>query len=176
MDVYSLLETEKPGIWSEVIELNRGDMLIKGGEIESHIYFVKSGALRAFVLTDDLENTIRLGYQGNIINALPSFLSGKPSEIYIEALKHSNVQKAHKTDILNLIKNSPKFQEIWRKLLEQLFLDQFEREVDLLHPQPEQRYARVFSRSPQLFQHIPSKYIADYLRMTPETLSRLKKS
>jgi len=60
--------------------------------------------------------------------------------------------------------------------LEQLTLQQLEREKDILTSSPLERYKRVLKRSPQLFQEIPNKYIADYLRMTPETLSRIKKS
>ena len=51
-----------------------------------------------------------------------------------------------------------------------------ERERDILTSSPLERYNRVLKRSPLLFQEIPNKYIADYLRMTPETLSRIKKS
>ncbi len=51
-----------------------------------------------------------------------------------------------------------------------------EREQDLLINSPEERYRRVLKRSPQLFQEVPHKYIAAYLRMPPETLSRVKKA
>ena len=51
-----------------------------------------------------------------------------------------------------------------------------EREVDLITYSPQKRFERVFERSPQLFQEIPQKYIASYLRMTPETLSRILKN
>ena len=61
-------------------------------------------------------------------------------------------------------------------LLEELFAQQIEREIDILTHSPVERYKRVLERSPQLFQEIPAKYIASYLRMTPETLSRIQKS
>jgi CRP-like cAMP-binding protein len=51
-----------------------------------------------------------------------------------------------------------------------------ERENDLIIYSPQKRVERVFKRSPQLFQEIPQKYIASYLRMTPETLSRILKN
>lgn len=51
-----------------------------------------------------------------------------------------------------------------------------ERERDLLIESPKERYLRVFKRNPKLFQIIPNKHIANYLRMSPETYSRLKKS
>jgi len=61
-------------------------------------------------------------------------------------------------------------------LLETLVVQQMERELDLLTPSPLGRLARVQQRSPHLFQEIPLKYIASYLRMTPETLSRIRNS
>ncbi|MCH5683547.1 hypothetical protein LWM68_04255 [Niabella sp. W65] len=64
---------------------------------------------------------------------------------------------------------------LWAAMLENLVLQQIEREKDLLIQSPKERYERVLKRSPQLFQEIANKYIAAYLRMSPETLSRLKK-
>ena len=61
-------------------------------------------------------------------------------------------------------------------LIENLIVQQLEREIDILTTSPEERYNRVLKRSPKLFQQIPAKYIASYLRMTPETLSRIRKS
>ena len=60
-------------------------------------------------------------------------------------------------------------------MLENLVVQQIEREKDLLTQSPRERYERVLKRSPQLFQEVANKYIATYLRMSPETLSRLKK-
>lgn len=61
-------------------------------------------------------------------------------------------------------------------MLEDLVLQQLEREKDILTSSPKARFERVLKRSPKLFQEIPNKHIANYLRMSPETLSRLKKS
>ncbi len=52
----------------------------------------------------------------------------------------------------------------------------YEREIDLLTQSPQERIERIRKRSPQVFQEIPHKYIASYLRMSPETLSRLLNS
>jgi CRP/FNR family transcriptional regulator, anaerobic regulatory protein len=60
--------------------------------------------------------------------------------------------------------------------MESLIVQQIEREVDLLTASPTERLARVLKRSPNLFQEVPLKYIASYLRMTPETLSRIRNS
>ena len=174
--VYHILDEASPGIWSDDFELNRYDHLITIGQVENHLYFIKEGAVRVYFSSAETDQTIRLGYQGNILNALPSFLTNEPSTIAIEVLKRSVFQRADKQAVFHLLESSTAFQQVWNKLLEELFLTQFDREIDILTSSPEERYHRVLKRSPQLFQEIPAKYIADYLRMSPETLSRLKKS
>lgn len=174
--IYALLEENNPGIWSGKLTYARYEHLTTQGEVEKFLYFIKEGAVRAYYSDRENENTIRLGYKGNILNALPSFITNQPSTIAIEALKKTVVQRAKKEDVMQVIQSSSEIQLSWNHMLELLFLSQFEREIDLLTPSPEERYKRVLIRSPQLFQEIPAKYIADYLRMSPETLSRLKKS
>lgn len=81
-----------------------------------------------------------------------------------------------KTAYNQWIQAQPERVDAWMQILEQLIYQQLERELDLLIESPSERLNRVLKRSPNLFQEIPLKYIASYLRMTPETLSRLRKS
>ena len=98
------------------------------------------------------------------------------NDFYIQAIKKSTVKVISKETFMAFINSSPENLKIWLEILEDLVLQQIEREKDLLIQSPRERYERVLKRSPQLFQEIPNKHIANYLRMTPETLSRLKKS
>ena len=132
------------------------------------------GAVRAFVQTET-EMTIRFGYRGSFIADLPSFLFGTPSEISIQALKNTTVKSIHKDKLYRFIDSKTEYTKLWQNVLEVLACRQLEREIDILTASPVERYKRVLKRSPEVFQHIPHKYIASYLRMTPETLSRLKK-
>lgn len=77
---------------------------------------------------------------------------------------------------MELMESSAGNINLWNFILKDLIFQQMERERDLLTSSPFERYRRVLERSPQLFQEIPNRYIASYLRMTPETLSRMKKS
>ena len=81
-----------------------------------------------------------------------------------------------KANFLQLVAQDPQLMLIWQQIQSQMIYQQMEREIDILTYSPLKRYQRVLKRSPHLFQEIPSKYIASYLRMSPETLSRLKKS
>ena len=98
------------------------------------------------------------------------------NDFYIQAIKKSTVKVISKETFMAFINSSPENLKIWLEILEDLVLQQIEREKALLIQSPRERYERVLKRSPQLFQEIPNKHIANYLRMTPETLSRLKKS
>lgn len=163
-------------LWEKELSIKRNEYLKVKGTVDTNLYLVKNGSFRIFVIDEFEEHTIRFGYQNNLIAALDSFLNGKPSEFYIQALKQSTVKVISKSKYLDFINSSKEYLELWRIILEHFVLQQMERERDILTSSPFERYQRVLARSPQLFQEIPNKYIASYLRMTPETLSRIKKS
>lgn len=160
---------------NKTITLGRNEFLKEKGTIDTNVYYVESGSLRIFVLDNQEEQIIRFGYEKNLVTALDSYLSEKPSDLYIQALKKTVVRVIPKNQIEEFLKENNN-RLLWVKILEDLVLQQMEREIDILTTSPKERYHRVLKRSPQLFQQIPNKHIANYLRMTPETLSRLKKS
>lgn len=154
----------------------RGEFLIREGEIEKNLYFVRSGAVRVFYLTEFEEMTIRLGYKGSFVTSLSSFINGTPSEFFIDAIRKTEIRVISKEELLNIAHDSPESLKQYVALLESLITQQIEREVDLLITSPAERLNRVLQRSPNLFREIPLKYIASYLRMKPETLSRIRNS
>ena len=164
------------GLHWESKEFKRNEFLKISGSTDTDIYFVENGSIRIFMMDENEERIIRFGYTGNIIVSLDSFLSGKPSDFYIQAIKKTVVRKALKKDFYRFIQSNEENLKFWTGVLEDLVLQQIEREKDLLTHSPKERYQRVLKRSPKLFQEVPNKYIANYLRMSPETLSRLKKS
>lgn len=163
-------------LWETLRVINRNDYIKVAGSTESHMYHILNGSVRIFMIDENEEHTIRFGYENSIVTCLDSFLTNKPTSFYIQALKKTEFRAVSKSDFNNLIDQSAMNQNLWKQILEAFVIQQMERETDLLTMQPEARYHRVLNRSPQLFQEIPHKYIASYLRMSPETLSRIKKS
>lgn len=160
---------------SKTITLERNQFLVVKGSIDTNVYFIESGSLRIYVLDDVEEQTIRFGYKDNLIVSLDSFLSGKPTEFFIQAIKKTVIKVITRQQLDAFLKTDNN-QAWWMKVMENLVLQQLEREIDILTNSPKERYQRVLKRSPQLFQEIPERHIANYLRMSAETLSRLKKS
>ena len=177
MNIIQQLKTkiDHLNLWHKTITLNRNEYLKVNGSIDTNIYYIVSGSLRIFFEDEFEEQTIRLGYQTNIIAALDAFLTEQPSDLYIQALKKCELKVITKKTFVAFIETDTAYLALWHKIMEQMIYQQLEREKDLLTYSPLKRYQRVLKRSPQLFQEIPNKYIASYLRMSPETLSRLKK-
>ena len=79
--------TELIALSDKTITIDRNEYLKVKGSIDTNIYYVESGSLRVFVLDDFEEQIIRFGYKENLIVSLDSFLTGKPSVFFIQAIK-----------------------------------------------------------------------------------------
>ncbi|MEM9846667.1 MAG: Crp/Fnr family transcriptional regulator [Bacteroidota bacterium] len=157
---------------SETKRYSKGQFLTVEGKVERRLFYIVDGAVKIYYLSESGEKIIRLGYNGSILNSLSSFFNQQPSELYIESIRATKVKILSRDAVLEIVKNS----EGYANFLERVLVQQLDREIDLLLDSPIQRLERVLERSPNLFQHVPLKYIASYLRMSPETLSRIRNS
>jgi len=161
-------------IYSERIEVQKNEYLVAEGMVDRYLYIVEEGALKIFYIADYQEQIMRFGYPNSIMNSPASFITGTPSEFYIQAIKKSTLLRIHRDDFYAYIQQNSTYLLQYTQALEATIIQLITRETDLLTVSPTERYHRVLKRSPQLFQHIPAKYIASYLRMTPETFSRIR--
>lgn len=173
-ELYKRIEAQS--LWQKTILLNRNDFLKRSGARDTHLYYIVSGSLKVFIEDASEEHILRFGYQHDFLTVLDSFITEGPSDLGIQALKKTELKVLTKARYLEFVNANVENKQLCDTLLEQLLLQQMEREKDILIRSPRERYQRVLQRSPQLFQEIPHKYIASYLRMSPETLSRLKKT
>jgi CRP-like cAMP-binding protein len=160
--------------WQKTVPLARHDFLIRPGQVEHHLYFVAEGVLRIFLPVAAEEICVGFGYAGTLLCSFPSFVEGRPSDYCIQALRGSYLLGISRGQVLALVESRPNLGRFWRTEMERAVVGRIEREIDLLLPEPQRRLDRLRARSPHLFQLVPRKYIASYLRMTPETLSRLR--
>ncbi len=182
----NFLENFIPSITSDEIEeldtywnirrkIKRHEWLTAPGKKDTHLYFIEEGTFKICYEIEGEEVILGFGYPDTLLVDFPSFISETPSEFYIQALKAAKIVGIKKSDFNSFIKSQPSLSDFWRLTLERATLELIEREIDLLTPSPQVRFDRLMKRSPNVFQHIPNRHIASYLRMTPETLSRLKK-
>jgi CRP-like cAMP-binding protein len=159
--------------WNHVRILNRHEFLARPGEVETNLFFVSGGTMRIYYPNESEEICVGFAYANTLICSYPSFISQSPSQYFIQALTKTRLVSISRKEFYSLFESHPLIERCWRLLEEQALLGKIEREVEMLTFTPEERYTRLLERSPHIFQLIPRKYIASYLRMSPETLSRL---
>jgi len=170
------IEEHPTQLWEGSRIYKRNAYVKSAGTVDSNLYFVESGTLRVCFVDEHEEHVIRLGYKNSFVAALDSFISDNPSPFSIQTIKECSINTMTKASYQDFISYSAENMALWQQINIGLIYQQLEREIDLLTHSPTERYRRVLTRSPQLFQEIPAKHIASYLKMTPETLSRIKKS
>jgi CRP-like cAMP-binding protein len=160
--------------WKHSVKLKRNDFLIEKDVVETKLFYVIKGSMRIYFPHEHEEICVGFAYDHSLICSYPSFIQDKPSLYYIQALSATELMAITKKDFYNLFQHHREIESTWRMLEEDALMGKIERETEMLTYTPEERYHRLLKRSPQVFQMIPKKYIASYLRMTPETLSRIR--
>jgi len=117
--IEKLLEKiETRNLWDKKLDLSRNEYLKVKGSIDTNLYFVLSGSLRMFIIDESEEHTIRFGYTNNFITALDSYLTEKPSDLYIQALKKTELKVISKSKFTALLECSEDSKNAWLSILE----------------------------------------------------------
>jgi CRP-like cAMP-binding protein len=156
-------------------EYNKGDLIISEGKVENYLYFVVEGMARTFFYKEEKETSLDFFFAGGFFSSYESFLERKPSRLNIEALTPLITMRMNYNALQELYVKNPKLQQIGRIITEELFRRLSERVQDLLSLSASERYQKLLEAQPEYVQHIPLKYLASYLNVTPESLSRIRK-
>ena len=158
------------------ISLKKGSLLIKERNIERYLYYIEKGECRFFITRerDAEEITFQFAFEGEFVNSLLSFKTGEPSAFSIEALSPCNVWAIHKRHWEYLIVTIPIVKQLFQEILEELFIAKLQREIQMLKYSPEELYLFLIQNNPTVFTKVPSKHIATYLGITPQSFCRLK--
>jgi len=152
----------------------KGDIILKKGEVEEYVSVIETGAVRYLIPGADYETTFGFAFNGHFFSAYDSFIFSKPCKYQIEALSDTKIWRMSHTDLNNLFDNIPEGNSIGRKMAELFFIGKQNRELSLLTTTAEERYYALFKSQPQLIKEIPLKYIASYIGITPQALSRIR--
>ena len=163
-------------VWDKEMSFNRWEFIKRNDTIDSNLYFIDRGCVRVYFMEDVHEHSLYFGYDGSLISALDSFFSGKSSSLAIQCINKTQVKVISKPTFDNFIQKTQGAFSLWQNVLVDLSIWHLEREKDLLVNSPKLRYERVLSRQPLLLQKVPHKYIASYLRLRPETFSKIQNS
>jgi len=154
----------------------KGEQLLTEGQTCKNIYWIVKGLLRQYYFKEGKELTEYMATENTIVMCIESLFKEEPSQLQIVALEPSLVYAMPKAELEAVAMKSVNIQILYRKILEEsLIISQ--RRADLLRFESAQnRYSKLMKTQPQLVLRAPLVYIASYLQMTPETLSRVRNS
>ena len=149
-------------------------LLLKQGQIEKHLSFIEKGIIRFFIPGDEKEITFSFSFENSFVSAYDSFLTQTPCTYQVETLSETVLSRLTYTDLQQIYKETTAGNIVGRLSSEDLFLRKARRELTLLKDTAERRYLRLFEERPELMKSIPMKYIASYIGITPQALSRIR--
>lgn len=175
--IASLNEAEEKAFLSilEVKIFKKKEFLLQEGKVCNKITFVNNGCMRLFYNVEGVENTIQFFFGDSWYTDYASFLTGKPSIENMQALEESEVVQFKKDDLYKLYDSMPIFEKVGRIFAENAYLSISQLNQMKTNEEPEVRYTNLLKTRPELVQQIPQHYIASYLGIKPETLSRIRK-
>ena len=158
-------------------EFSKKSNLLIEGQIENYLSFIEKGIVRFLIPKEDIEKEITFGFcfKDEFISAYDSFLTQIPSTYRLEALSDTIVWSISYNDLQDVYQQTQIGNLIGRFSSERLFLIKSKREQSLLNESAEQRYLNLFTERINLIKEIPLKYIASYIGVTPQALSRIRK-
>jgi len=156
-------------------KLAKGEFLLEEGKICQQIAFIEKGLFRTYYLRDGLEITTCFCKENTITCSYKSVITKQPSDLSIQAIEDCELTVFYYTDLINLYDKHPFWQTVGRMAAENEFLiiEDYTRFINDLSAQ--ERYQRILATDANLLQRVPLVYLASYLQIKPETLSRIRK-
>jgi len=145
------------------------------GETEQYLSFVDDGIIRFYIPKGDSDLTFGFVFSGSFMCAYDSFLTQNPSIYSVQTITNTTLWRLGYKDLQEIYNKTEIGNLIGRITAENLFLNKAEREISLLINTPEERYLKIFKERPELIEKIPLKYIASYIGITPQALSRIRR-
>lgn len=154
--------------------LSKGTSFVKAGDICKSIGYVQSGFLRNFYTVEIDEITTDIIRKGNFALAVGSFLSQTPSYETVEALSDATLLCLDYQVLNSLYEKESKWNILGKKIAEYSILCRDGRLQSLLYNNAEERYKKLMTERPEIMNNVPLHYIASYLGIKRETLSRIR--
>jgi CRP/FNR family transcriptional regulator, anaerobic regulatory protein len=155
--------------------VQKDDYLFREGEICQFTGFIVKGCFRIFLLKDDKEITFDFFVENRPIADYESYFRKRPTPFYFQAIEPSEVLILTPSCLEQLFEEPPNGQRLQRIFVETLFFRLRDKLLSLYVDEPEARYLTLLQTEPELVQRVPQYYLASYLGIEPESLSRLKR-
>ncbi len=157
------------------VSVRKRKLLLKEGSFCDHVYFIVKGAVRGFTREGQKDITTWIVVENELVSSILSLNSKEPSIENIQVLENTELLAISNDDLERMYVELPEFNRVARKLLQHYYADAERRAFIARLTKAENKYRHFLLRHEPLANRIPLKYIASYLGMTLETLSRVRK-
>lgn len=159
---------------ADEVSYGKREAIIVTGVVDPDVYIIKDGIVRGYILSQGVENNIYFGLEGTLLASMQSFSQGAPSIICVEACCQTTVLRLRKADVERLMDESSEFcRWIAGVFTRRSCYDELKAKV--MNGDARWRYEWLERCRPELFEHVPLKAIASYLKMTEVHVSRIRK-
>lgn len=159
----------------EVVKYNKGDYLIKEGQLNQDTFFLLQGCVRQFQLVNGNDITTNFFIEGQWIISLENAEPNKAAESHLICMEDTHVVIGDEQKAQVLFEKFPRFEKIARQVMETVFLEQQRWMTAYITDKPEQRYLTLMKTRPELLNRVPQYDIATFIGVKPESLSRIRK-
>lgn len=155
----------------------KGEMICRNGEICKNIYVIKKGLVRGFFLSGLHDVTTWISWDNDLFTSINGFFKGQEEPENIQAIEETHCVYLKYDDLTYCFRHFPEMKDLNRFLMEEYYFQAESRVLLARIPSAVKRWNYFASKTPQEILHrIPKKYLASFLAIRPETLSRILKN
>ena len=173
----SPLQRDSMHVFAEILvrkQYKKGSVLLNEGDTCNRMLFIEKGMLRQYYFKKGKDMTEHIAYEHCIVMCIESYFLEEPTRLMIEALENTVVWEIPKEKVEKLIDQYEDIERMYRKFLEVSLIDSQKKADQLRFESAQERYLKLKQSHPEILRRAPLVYIASFLQMTPETLSRVR--
>lgn len=173
---YQLSEADISALLShmEEVRFKKKEVIVQEGTKNTNLYLIKEGIWRGHYLKDGVDTSIWFASKGEAAFSVWGYVDNSYSQISIEAMSDSIAYCISKAVLNELYSTSIGLANLGRRLMEHQLLTTENWLISAGSPRAKERYLTLIKETPELLLHVPLKYIASYLWITPQSLSRIR--
>ena len=158
---------------SRELRMNAENTVLNVGQVADFLIFIEEGVLRMHEYDEQGNDVTKFFFQENqFVTNLDSYLSGQPSKFYITTITPCRLHMLNKSDTASV----SYWPEIFNKLVQRALIKKIQDQYFLRHHNAREKYERFVSLHGDLVNRVPLQYIASYLSIAPQSLSRVRRS
>ncbi len=161
----------------EAVSLKTDDYFLKEGQICRNVGFIETGLVMYYKLSEDGHELVcDFAKENDWMTQYQSFISTSSSSLSIKAIEPTTLYVISFDSLNKLYEEVPRFEKVTRQLIEKVFFGMVKRAGDLQALKAEERYEKLLAENPFIIQRVQQYYVASYLGIAPQSLSRIRKN